>query len=620
MDISERKIIFIHIPKSIGSSAREFFIDAYGKSSVAWMGYDFSRVDLINAKPDFFNKYKVVGGHFSFELAKNIPGEKIYVSVYRHVTDRIISLYRYIERTKHHHLHETLNEVGLCLAIKKVPTFRAQISDLQTKFLSDGISPPSFENAKNNVANQGFYISNINAVQELFETLKNDLALPNTLKYGVHNNASNSRVEIDSLLKNQDMMNDLNDLNVEDLKLVAFLDAQKDEGSAQGITVDGSKEVNETAVVLLHVPKTGGTTLHDIMLSNFDSDRVCPERFNNLSVIDSSTLSNYRFFSGHYDWDGISCIPGDKKVFTLLRNPRERILSLYHFWRSHKMSHIEKHNLGGPRLAKTHDLYGFLCLEGDGIPNNVDNVVARTFVSREWYKVNGGFLRPDEEVIEKALDTILSLESVGVLDFARSSYQQILSAAGFNAPDVFPRARDSRGFAETPTMEVVEKPVVTEGCEQRLVYLTRLDDRIYAGVLDTFYQAIEPSQSISFSEGNVGCSKWLGDGWVNSSGVYGIQHHSAFVSFRITESVRQIIFHFIFDDEVFISDEGIVITNHINGEVFKIDQAGRVEISLGSSGRKQFGIVNFELEIKNDACRSSLKSWAVGFLSAKESG
>lgn len=618
MNTFQKKIVFIHIPKSSGTSARQFFIDAYGESSVAWMGYDFSRDDLIDGDPDFFNRHKVIGGHFSFKLAQKIPGEKIYIAVYRNVVDRIISLYRYIERTNHHHLHDEVTAAGLKRAIKEIPSFRAQVSNLQIKFLSDSTSPPSFKNAQNNIINNGFYISSIDSVQELFDTLKRDLALPNTLKYGLENKSSHPTA-VDPLLKNSSLVNDLLDLNSEDLKFIDFLDAKKRKKPTQEIVVaEKSEALKGPAVVLLHIPKTGGTTLHDIMQNHFNADQICPERLNNLEALDSSSLSRYRFFSGHYDWEGVCSIPANKKIFTLLRNPRERILSLYHFWRSHKTSHIEKHNLGGPRMAKTHNLYDFLCTTTNGIPGNIDNVVARNFTSRAWHKVNGGFLYPDEVIIEKALDIILSLDSVGVLDFSRSSYQQILNTAGFSTPDIFPRARDSRHFSETPSMEVVEKPVVTEEARERLAYLTRLDDKIYEKTLDVFYPAIEPRHSIPFSVNNAECEKWLGDGWFKSTSTYHSCHSSAFVSFRITKSVHQVTFRFIFDGQSVITDDCIIIRNSINGKSFTMEKTGSVKIPLDTSSRKQFEILHFELNFKKEAHSPSLKSWTVDFQPASE--
>jgi len=99
----------------------------------------------------------------------------------------------------------------------------------------------------------------------------------------------------------------------------------------------------------MHIPKTGGTSLHDILVGNFCPEEICPERFNALKKYSQEELARYSYFSGHFDRESINYISADKDIITLFREPKARILSLYYFWKAHKNSHIEKHNLEGPR-------------------------------------------------------------------------------------------------------------------------------------------------------------------------------------------------------------------------------------------------------------------------------
>ena len=83
---------------------------------------------------------------------------------------------------------------------------------------------------------------------------------------------------------------------------------------------------SRTSLAFLHLRKTGGTTLHDRIAAAFERHEVCPERFGRLQRYSAEELARYQFFSGHYHFDEVAKIPGEKFVFTLLRPPKERIL------------------------------------------------------------------------------------------------------------------------------------------------------------------------------------------------------------------------------------------------------------------------------------------------------
>ncbi len=88
-------------------------------------------------------------------------------------------------------------------------------------------------------------------------------------------------------------------------------------------------------VAFLHIPKTGGTALHRFLTGQFREDEICPERSNLLGACGSESLARYRLFSGHFDRMTVDRLPTPIVKITLLRNPRDRIISLYRFWRSH---------------------------------------------------------------------------------------------------------------------------------------------------------------------------------------------------------------------------------------------------------------------------------------------
>jgi len=175
-------------------------------------------------------------------------------------------------------------------------------------------------------------------------------------------------------------------------------------------------DVKTSRLVFMHIPKTGGTSLHEVLAAQFNPTEICHERFNHLRERASSDLAKFKFFSGHFDLDSINNIPGDKRVITLFREPKDRIISLYYFWRSHKNSVIEKNNLHGPRLAKKFSLLDFLRHNGGAIPENIDNVMTRTVLGKIYIGHNREYLYPKNEVLDRARAAIDSLFCFGIMD------------------------------------------------------------------------------------------------------------------------------------------------------------------------------------------------------------
>lgn len=87
-------------------------------------------------------------------------------------------------------------------------------------------------------------------------------------------------------------------------------------------------------VIFLHIPKTAGQSVHSALTESFGADAICPARVNEQLVkLSIQEINRYQVFSGHFDWSLLDCIKGPKYVFTVLRNPLERILSFYFYLR-----------------------------------------------------------------------------------------------------------------------------------------------------------------------------------------------------------------------------------------------------------------------------------------------
>ena len=85
-------------------------------------------------------------------------------------------------------------------------------------------------------------------------------------------------------------------------------------------------------IIFLHIPKTAGQSVHAALVDGFGAGAVCPARVNGqLAGMSRGELNRYQVFSGHLDWTALDEVEGPKYIFTVLREPLDRLLSFYFF-------------------------------------------------------------------------------------------------------------------------------------------------------------------------------------------------------------------------------------------------------------------------------------------------
>lgn len=118
-----------------------------------------------------------------------------------------------------------------------------------------------------------------------------------------------------------------------------------------------------------------------------------------------AALRSHRVFSGHFDVVDLGHFPGPQRRFTVLRDPVDRIVSLYDFWRAFEPAHVEAHDLAGPRVAIATSFEEFVGDPHPSIVHDLDNTMVRTFAGR---------IRSSDPLDDAALDDAVAF--VGTLD------------------------------------------------------------------------------------------------------------------------------------------------------------------------------------------------------------
>ncbi len=144
-----------------------------------------------------------------------------------------------------------------------------------------------------------------------------------------------------------------------------------------------------TALVFLHVPKTAGQTVHFELTRAVGEEQVSPVRTHTQAPPEAQFPPGYRLYSGHLDWVALDAVQPPRFVFTVLRDPRERLASFW-FYLHDVARRMPPATLGQDRpdlqtiLTRTPDDYFF---GGDAgwqcfVRDHYDNFYCSYFASR----------------------------------------------------------------------------------------------------------------------------------------------------------------------------------------------------------------------------------------------
>jgi hypothetical protein len=251
-------------------------------------------------------------------------------------------------------------------------------------------------------------------------------------------------------------------------------------------------------LVFVHVPRTGGTTLHSVLSAAIDRSEVCPERHNRLESLYAAQIANTRLFSGHYDRRSLDLIPGRNiRSVTMLREPRARIISVYKYLRAHTSDTIANDDLELAKLAKSCCFGDFMRAALAVNPSTVDNTYVRCFgwhlPRRRWeqraepseiHRVDNLGERRDT-LLSDALFYLDRMSFIGITEHFDYSLRNIFAAFDLIAPASYTvRHRLSDITASDPAFEPVQEFQLTPSDEELLEELTCLDSIVYRWALD----------------------------------------------------------------------------------------------------------------------------------------
>ena len=189
--------------------------------------------------------------------------------------------------------------------------------------------------------------------------------------------------------------------------------------------------INQRPIVFLHLPKTAGQSIRIFLNNAFPKRSMFPGQVDHhLAMHSRSDLRKYDLFCGHFSWSALDCLGPESFVFTILRDPAERLISFYRFLRRQgaQLDPEQRHKPQNAGLRLAHELAfdEYLTTQEPGISqfllSTLDNFYMYYFATRvlngrslirDIYPASDSFAT--EMVLQSAMRNIA--EAVKVYDF-----------------------------------------------------------------------------------------------------------------------------------------------------------------------------------------------------------
>jgi uncharacterized membrane protein YkvA (DUF1232 family) len=261
------------------------------------------------------------------------------------------------------------------------------------------------------------------------------------------------------------------------------------QGKLRGdLTDEAGTEGNRLAVwsgppvTFLHLEKTAGMSVVSALSAQFhplqiDADlrRAFPPHV--LTPLPPFLLDRVRrcaLIWGHYDMPSIDRLGPGRFTFTFLRDPAERIVSLYQYWRAQAALDLGWNGMNQPVLAAQRlSLAAFLQSRDPWILDYIDNFYVRRLTGQyATHHAEDPLHTAPDDWKDAALRAVGRLDFIGFTEDTGGSLAQLAGRLGFTAPPAAPRVNVTR---TKPGEAGLQDPEV----QAALARLTRLDRVIY---------------------------------------------------------------------------------------------------------------------------------------------
>jgi hypothetical protein len=133
--VPERTVIFVHIPKTAGTTLNGIIDWHYRKKDIYTFGIDGSIDDFKNLSESRRSRIRLLRGHVGFGIHEYLPGPSSYFTILREPIDRVISYYWYVRRTPESFWYNLITSNNMSLQDLVESKQDTMLHNGQTRFL-----------------------------------------------------------------------------------------------------------------------------------------------------------------------------------------------------------------------------------------------------------------------------------------------------------------------------------------------------------------------------------------------------------------------------------------------------------------------------------------------------
>jgi len=228
------ELVFLHIPKTAGTSQQRAFLQYHGSENVFWIGYDCPP-GVRRYPAGLVGDSLLVGGHKPLSF---YPGhfDPLYCAVLRDPVERAISLYVYYtqpqlassaeERETRREILQRLQEKGMdpgsmLNSLRNCRSFRREVSNQQCAYISG--SRDNFDGALRSLRQHDFLLGTIEDYSRFYARLVELLAWPDNEPAILNRSKDNYA---GTYLEDEALVALLRELNTQDQKLLDFVNRE----------------------------------------------------------------------------------------------------------------------------------------------------------------------------------------------------------------------------------------------------------------------------------------------------------------------------------------------------------------------------------------------------------
>jgi hypothetical protein len=239
--------------------------------------------------------------------------------------------------------------------------------------------------------------------------------------------------------------------------------------------------------LFMHLPKTAGKLITSLVESNFNDAEKCiflfDETFHRkrLNLIKNDKYKNIRLFAGHLSYEFVNLIE-PSYIFTFMRDPIDRVLSNYFYWRQEGINDKiqnqqgELCNLIDPNLSWEEDLIRHLSNPNDSFKSLELSNLQTWQLAKNLYKRDG---LTESEAIKTAIKNLETLSFVGIYKNMEDDLKYLFQNQNWTLP------------AEIPVINPTKKRKTVADLDSSLIDEIRransLDVELYQYALENCY-------------------------------------------------------------------------------------------------------------------------------------